>query len=461
MELIDKSIAKDLIGFGLEAGADFVDIFVERTLNNIINLKSSKIESINNGTIFGVGVRLISGDNSYYGYTNSTNRDDLLKIVQKLAVNLKSPGSSNDFSLNDLSQCKIIAAINDKNLPLDGKIKLLHSLDSKIRSQSDLIQQVNLNIVQKVQNVEVFNSEGLHVRESRPYVRMGCSAIGQDGTSQESASWSPGARGGWEFVENQDLDWIAEYLGKSVVTILNAKPCLAGKMPVVIDNGFGGVIFHEACGHLLETTAVEKKSSVFWDKMGEQIAHSAVSAVDDGTVDKLWGSISIDDEGMETQKTQLIKNGILENFLSDRLGEIKTGHKRTGSARRQSYKFPPASRMRNTYIEAGEHSTEELLSAMGDGLYCKAMGGGSVNPGTGEFNFSVREGYMVKNGKIKEAVKGATLIGTGEDIMQKISMVGNNLEFSSGMCGSVSGSVPVTVGQPAIKVDDILVGGKV
>jgi TldD protein len=231
-------------------------------------------------------------------------------------------------------------------------------------------------------------------------------------------------------------------------------------MPVVIDNGFGGVIFHEACGHLLETTSVEKKASVMWDKKGEMVAHEALSAVDDGTIDGEWGSLSIDDEGMPTEKTQLIKNGKLENFMCDRLGHIKTGHPRTGSGRRQSYKFAPASRMRNTFIEPGKHSLEELLASMGDGLYAKKMGGGSVNPGTGEFNFSVQEGYMVKGGKVEKAIKGATLIGQGADVLKKISMVGNNFALSTGMCGSVSGSIPANVGQAAIKVDEILVGGQ-
>ena len=231
-------------------------------------------------------------------------------------------------------------------------------------------------------------------------------------------------------------------------------------MPVIIDNGFGGVIFHEACGHSLETTSVQKKASVFWDRKGDQIANPAVSAVDDGTMDGYWGSLSVDDEGMPTQRTQLIKNGKLENFLCDRMGEIKTGHPRTGSARRESYKYAPASRMRNTFIEPGEYKLEELLSSVEDGIYAKSMGGGSVNPGTGEFNFSISEGYEIKNGKIKDAIKGATLIGKGEEILKNISMVGNNFALSAGVCGSVSGGIPTTVGQAALKVDEILVGGR-
>ena len=253
---------------------------------------------------------------------------------------------------------------------------------------------------------------------------------------------------------------MAETLVKRALTVLHADPCPAGKMPVVIDNGFGGVIFHEACGHLLETTSVEKKASVFHDKMGELIAHEAVSAVDDGTIPGLWGSIRVDDEGMDTQKTQLIQNGRLSSFLVDRLGSMKTGYARTGSGRRQSYKYAPASRMRNTYIEAGHYTLEEILATVQNGLYAKVMGGGSVSPGTGDFNFAVEEAYLIHNGRIGKAVRGATLIGTGPEVLKKISMVGKDLLLAPGMCGSVSGSIPVTVGQPALKVDEILVGGE-
>jgi TldD protein len=231
-------------------------------------------------------------------------------------------------------------------------------------------------------------------------------------------------------------------------------------MPVIIDNGFGGVIFHEACGHLLETTSVEKKASVFWDKLGEEIAHPSLTAIDDGTLSGEWGSLTMDDEGMPTQRTVLIKDGVLKNFISDRLGELKTGHKRTGSGRKQSYKFAPASRMRNTFIQNGSSHNDDIFSSVAHGLYAKKMGGGSVDPSTGQFNFSVQEGYFIKDGKITTPVKGATLIGTGPEVLRKISMVGQDLKLMAGMCGSVSGSIPTTVGQPLIKVDEILVGGE-
>jgi TldD protein len=308
--------------------------------------------------------------------------------------------------------------------------------------------------------IEVYNSEGLFATEERPYIRLAHQLLMKDGNLQSDSFFAPGSIGGWDFVESLKTEEITENMLKQGNTMLYAAPCPAGKLPVVINNSFGGVIFHEACGHLLETTSVEKKASVFWDKMGEQIAHSALTAVDDGTVPGAWGSLSIDDEGMPTEKTTLIENGILKRFISDRLGELKTGHKRTGSARRQSYKFAPASRMRNTFIERGPYEIDEMISSIPYGIFAKQLGGGSVDPSTGQFNFSVQEAYIIENGKITTPVKGATLIGTGPEIMTKISMVGKNLELMAGMCGSVSGSIPTTVGQPPIKVDEILVGGE-
>jgi len=230
-------------------------------------------------------------------------------------------------------------------------------------------------------------------------------------------------------------------------------------MPVVIGPGFGGVIFHEACGHLLETTSVAKKASVFHDQLGQLIANPVVNAVDDGTMAKEWGSINIDDEGMPTQRTQLIKNGQLTSFLADRVGAQQTGYDRTGSGRRQSYKFAPASRMRNTFIEPGDAKLDDMITSIDRGIYASHMGGGSVQPGTGEFNFAVTEGYYVENGKVQYPVKAATLISTGPAVLKEISMVGNDFALACGMCGSVSGAVPTTVGQPSLKVDDILVGG--
>lgn len=458
--MLEKTIAHNVIDSALRLGADFCDLFIERSEVFNLSFKSSDIHDINSGVNFGIGVRLIKDQNSLYAYTNIPSEDELMRLVHILSANMKN-GSAKNFESSFMDakfpEIKMLAV---NNLSVAEKVNHLKILDREARLANDKIVQVNAGILEKKQWVEIYNSEGLHATDFRPYIRLNSSAIASEGSEQNSASHSPGARGGYSFIESLDMKEIGQTLGKRALDILKAKPCPAGNLPVVIDNGFGGVIFHEACGHLLETTSVQKKASVFWDKKGEQIAHEALSATDDGTNDFLWGSLSIDDEGMPTQRTELIKNGKLVNFISDKVGELKTGHKRTGSGRKQNYKFAPASRMRNTFIEPGPHKLENLIESMDDGLYAKYMGGGSVNPGTGEFNFSVEEGYLVKNGKIGERVKGATLIGKGAEIMNKISMVGDNLAFAAGMCGSVSGSLPVTVGQPAIKVDKILVGGR-
>jgi TldD protein len=231
-------------------------------------------------------------------------------------------------------------------------------------------------------------------------------------------------------------------------------------MPVVIGNGFGGVIFHEACGHALEATSVGRGNSVFCGKLGQKIASDKVTAIDDATAPNQWGSLNISDEGEKTQKLTLIENGILRSYMIDKLGSRRMNMPSTGSGRRQDYTFAPTSRMSNTYIAPGTDTAEDMIGSIDKGLYAAKMGGGSVNPATGEFNFSVSVGYIIRDGKIAEPVRGATLIGKGVDILPLIDMVGSDLELAEGMCGSQSGSVPTRVGQPMIRVKEITVGGK-
>jgi TldD protein len=242
--------------------------------------------------------------------------------------------------------------------------------------------------------------------------------------------------------------------------MLHAPECPAGVMPVVIDNGFGGVIFHEACGHSLEATSVAFGMSVFCDKLSQKIAADCVTAIDDGTLPNEWGSLRVDDEGMPTNRLVLIENGILKNYMIDKLNAKRMKMPPTGSGRRQSYALAPTSRMRNTYIAAGNDDEAAMIATMGDGLYAKKLGGGSVDPATGIFNFAVSEGYLVKDGKIVSPVRGASLIGKGADILLQIDRVGRDMKMAQGMCGSISGSIPVNVGQPMIRVKQMTVGGR-
>ena len=250
------------------------------------------------------------------------------------------------------------------------------------------------------------------------------------------------------------------HAAKQAMVNLSADYCKADKLPVAIENGFGGVIFHEACGHSLEATSVGIGMSEMCGKLGQKIANEKITAIDDGTIPNAWGSVNVDDEGNPTQRNVLIENGVLKSYMVDRLGSRRMGMPMTGNSRRQGYTYEPTSRMTNTFIDNGPDKNEDIIASIEYGLYAKEMGGGSVNPLTGAFNFAVREGYMIRNGKICEPVRGASLIGTGSQILQDIDMVGQNLATGQGMCGSSSGSVPTDVGQPLIRVKSITVGGR-
>ena len=341
------------------------------------------------------------------------------------------------------------------------KVEILRAANAAARSVSPEISQVVCSYRNSEQDVAICNSDGLFVRDRRVYTRLGCQAVASSGMENQSAFEGPGAMMGFElFQDRVDPEAYGKISAKTAVTMLHAPQCPGGMMPVAIDNGFGGVIFHEACGHSLEATSVAFGLSEFAGKLGQQIAAPCVTAIDDGTLANEWGSQNVDDEGTPTRKLVLIENGVLKNYMIDRLNGKRMGMAPTGSARRQSYAFAPTSRMHNTYIAPGTDSNEEIIATMGDGLYAAKMGGGSVNPATGEFNFAVQEGYLVQDGKIVSPVRGASLIGKGAEILQRIDRVGRDMRMAQGMCGSLSGSVPTNVGEPMIRVSSITVGGR-
>ena len=308
----------------------------------------------------------------------------------------------------------------------------------------------------------IANSEGLYTtdRHVRTRIAVSAVAVSPDGSDNQSGSASPGRGMGLEMFDFIDPKSIGIKAADQALVNLSADYCPAGQMTVAIENGFGGVIFHEACGHSLEATSVGTGTSQMCGKLGQQIANVKVTAIDDGTIPGAWGSVNIDDEGHPTQRNVLIENGILKSYMIDRLGSRRMGMAMTGNGRRESFMYEPTSRMTNTFIANGPDKNEDIIASIEYGLYAKSMGGGSVNPLTGEFNFGVSEGYIVRNGKICEPVRGASLVGTGSQILMDIDMVGQNLDTAQGMCGSSSGSVPTDVGQPLIRVSKITVGGR-
>jgi len=458
--LNENTVAK-ILEYGLQQGADFTEVFVEDSVASSINLLDQKIEEINSSNSFGIGVRLLYGNEAYYGYSSDPDEANLLKLTGNLGQSQKE-GQSGDMqslqpqSIEDIHHI----AVNPETVSKSERVELLRELDNKTRNHGDDIQQVTVNMSEKKRSVVIANSDGLWAEDSRNYSRMHLSAVAEKGDGPQTAAESPGVLGGYEFFQDLNLEELAENAAQSALRMAAAGYIDGGKMPVILGNGFGGVIFHEACGHPLETEAIRKNASPFCEKIGKRVGKSILTAIDDGTIANKWGSCNVDDEGTPTQKTVLIENGILNNYLSDRIGAGQVGISRTGSARRESYKFAPVSRMRNTFIAPGPHEIEEMLRSIKFGLYAKKMGGGSVNPGTGEFNFAVQEGYAIRNGKIAEPVRGATLIGKGFDVLSQISMIADDLDLAAGMCGAASGWVPTTVGQPTLKIDSILVGGR-
>jgi TldD protein len=343
----------------------------------------------------------------------------------------------------------------------EEKIALMKEAHEVISSYDKRIVRIQCSFMNNRKVVTIFNSDGKQFDDFKERGRMAFVAIASENGKIETSFEGPGATAGMEFFTAKiSVRDTAKRVAELAIKMLTAAECPSGKMPVVIGNGFGGVVFHEACGHSLEATAVAKKLSVFSDSLGKQIASPLVTAIDDGTIANGWGSNNIDDEGNPTQRNVLIKDGICTSFLVDSFNGRRMNAKANGACRRESYKYEPTSRMSNTFIAAGNSTHEEIIAATKLGLYAASMGGGSVNPATGEFNFSVSEAYIIRDGKIAEPVRGATLIGSGADILMKIDMVGNNLQRAQGMCGSVSGSIPADVGQPTIRVSEILVGGR-
>lgn len=460
--MLDKVLIKKILDAALTTNADFAEVFIEDKFSTNASLLSEKIENVNNSIDFGVGVRVAKGFQRVYGYTNSQKEEDLVKLASDLAQSFPGEPLGITFELEDMKEGSTHHIKQfPKDVPVQDKIAIMKRADKAARAYSDEISQVAVRFQDYLQEIWVANSEGTFVHDVRVRTRLAINSVASKDGEMQSGFNGPGGLYGFEFYSDViNVEDEAREASRIAVTMLHADECPSGKIPVVIDNGFGGVIFHEAVGHSLEATSVAKGASVFTGMKGQKIASELITAVDDGTIPNAWGSATYDDEGNLQKRRVLIKDGVLNTYMIDKLNAKRMDDECTNSGRRQSYKFAPTSRMTNTYIDNGESTFEEIIAATEYGLYAKKMGGGSVNPATGDFNFAVGEGYIIRDGKIAEPVRGATLVGTGREALLKVDMVGNNLKRAQGMCGSASGSIPTDVGQPTIRVSEMTVGGR-
>lgn len=459
--MLKRNVLERVLNTALDSQADFAEVFVEHTLQQSMVLQDSKVENVGTNELSGVGIRIAQGHRSVYGHTNHTDESSLLELAGDLRLAFEGARVKKRVRLGEAEVMNAHPIqVSPDTVPVSKKVDLMKRANKSARLYSKDIKQVNVRYMDVVQNVQIASSEDIHIKDRRVRTRLAISSVAQNDKDMQSGFNGPGAHQGFEFYDSIDVEEAARESARIAVTMLHADDCPSKTMPVVVDNGFGGVIFHEACGHSLEATSVAKNASVFSDKKGQKIGSELVTAVDDGTIRNAWGSSNYDDEGRPQKRRVLIKEGVLTSFMVDHLNGKRMNETSTHSGRRQSYRFAPTSRMSNTYIENGESTFDEIIANTEYGLYARKMGGGSVNPSTGDFNFAVMEGYMIRNGKIAEPVKGATLVGTGKDALKKIDMVGNNLERAQGMCGSASGSIPTDVGQPTIRIASITVGGR-
>lgn len=463
--MLSQAMVKKVLDAALERGAQFAEVFIEDTYQSELRMIDSKPSKALVGRLKGAGVRVFYGHEQVYVTTNDLSEAGLIKAARTAAAAKPMPAAgvtrveAQSFTPTAFDELHVYGA-RPWGYDRDKKFRHLVTMDQAARERSSWVTQVEPFLVEKTQRILVANSLGVWAEDERNYVRAGCNVSLEDQGERESSHSRTGTLGTSDWYETVDFPELATSAVDRAKLLIHADYAPAGEMPVVLDNGFGGVIFHEACGHGLETTSVAKNASVFCGKLGTKIADDCVTAIDDGTIANTWGSLNVDDEGMKTKKTVLIENGVLKSYIVDDMGSRQTGMERTGSGRRQNYKFAPASRMRNTFIAAGNSTLEDMIADIDYGIYAKEMGGGSVSPGTGDYNFGVTEAWLIQNGKLVKPVKGATLIGRGIETLGRIKKVGNQLRLQDGMCGSVSGSIPTTVGQPAIQISKILVGGR-
>lgn len=459
--MLNKSIIEDIFFEALASGGDFAEVFIEDNFSTEIATVGGNIERGMSGRDFGIGIRVFSGLSSVYGYTNDLSKENLLNMTRRITNAIK--GEKKDIVVNfnkKVIPTKHPYSVLPSQVDFSKKIEFTKRAFSAAKSYDTSISQVTVNYLDQDQNVLIANTEGVFVEDKRVRTRMLIVAAAEYNGQIETGYIGPGALMGTEFYEKISIEDYAREAARNAKTMAYADYCPAGNMPVVVDNGFGGLMFHEACGHSLEASSVAKGLSVFSDRIGEKIASDVVTLIDDGSITNSWGSLGVDDEGMTTQRNVLIEKGVLKGYMIDKLNARRMGMESTGSGRRQSYRFAPTSRMTNTYIDKGSSTKEEIIANTENGLFAKYISAGSVNPATGDFNFSLSEAYLIENGKITKPVKGATLIGNGNKILQDVDMVGDNLEIGQGYCYAGSGALFIGAGQPTIRVKTMTVGGR-
>lgn len=465
---LDQQNLTQLLNLILEYKIDFADLYFQLSQHESWVLEDGIIKDGSYNIERGVGVRAITGEQTGFAYSDEISLQALNDACTAARSIAKSGGVNAVKRFSSAKNKPLYTANNPLlNMPDTQKVELLKRVDTYVREQAPEASQVSVSLSGVYEEILVAATDGTFASDIRPLIRLNCSVLLEKDGKRERGSSGAGGRRTYDFFA-QTLDdgkpryeQIADEAVHMARVNLQAIPAPAGAMPVVLGSGWPGVLLHEAVGHGLEGDFNRKGASTFSGRMGKQVASKGVTVVDDGTLDDRRGSLSIDDEGTPTQRNVLIEDGILTGYMQDKHNAGLMGVKPTGNGRRESYAHLPMPRMTNTYMLGGEHSPQDIIASVKKGIYAPNFGGGQVDITSGKFVFSTSEAYLIEDGKITQPIKGATLIGNGPEAMQKISMIGNDMSLDTGVgvCGKDGQSVPVGVGQPTLKVDEMTVGG--
>jgi TldD protein len=455
---LEAELAGRIVATALRGGGDAADLFIEQRHSLSLRLEDGRIENAVSGSDLGGSIRVMRGLSTVFGYVDAVDEASLMELAKELGR--ADQGEAAPLSLTRSSLPGRQAVVTDPALvDVASKARLLHLADETARGASGEGRQVLAGYAESRQRVWVATSAGGLSADDRTRVMLAVTVMAQrDGVIQMGRE-TLAHHGGFELLSESSVAALAAEAAQKALVMLDARPAPAGRMPVVLANGFGGVLFHEACGHGLEADYILKKTSVWEGRLGQRVAPQHVTAFDDGVGAGMWGSCGCDDEGTPCERTAVIEAGILTSYLTDRLRGGRLGLPLTGNGRRQDYRYLPYPRMTNTYFAPGEASAEQIIADTPRGIYAKSLSGGEVNPATGDFVFGVAEGYLIEEGKVSAPVRGATLIGNGPAVLENVEVIGNDLDVKAGTCGKEGQGVPVGTGQPTLRIRELTVGG--
>lgn len=457
--LLDESLIENVLTAALERGGEYADLYAERSHTTSLSLEDDKLERVSRGLDAGTSIRVVRGKSVSFVSTDRIDEKSLLEAARLAGEGVMGGGGRPQQLRGVAAGSRHPIGIAPESAGVAGKAELLREANAAARATGSEVVQASIGFSDDVSEIQMANSDGELAREDRARVRLIARVVASRGGVVQTGYDSIGAHRGMELFGDGGAGRVGQTAAAKAIAMLDSRPSPSGKMTVVMHRGFGGVLFHEACGHGLEADAVEKGASVFAGRVGERVASDLVTLVDDGSIANEWGSNAFDDEGVPTRRNVLIERGILKGFLYDRLRARNAGVASTGNGRRQSFRHPPIPRMTNTFILAGDSTPEEIIAATEHGFYAKTLAGGQVEPATGDFVFGVSEGYLIENGAVSYPLRGATLIGNGLTALRNVDMVAGDFEMNIGICGKDGQGVPVGSGQGTLRILNLTVGG--